>query len=223
MGNNELDSVLFAFKLGRTVLNKSNVISRFIQKFSRRAPFEEELTLIASHFYELGSIESFSVEQLEIILQNEYLKLESEDWLLHFIRSLGSDYHILLRYIRCEFPACESMPLYVESISLGDVDSILWFSVCRRLLRSQPLFISSERFPTGQIPILGSRLDGSLRYVTNECAGNIHKKGSVVVTASGTDQRNVIYVVNFEEVSCWLGLNDADSWIRFDLKDNCTI
>jgi hypothetical protein len=63
-----------------------------------------EKSFIASHFHELGRslIEGLQVNDLEEILSDDSLWLESEDSLLALLISLGADFIGLLGFVRFE-------------------------------------------------------------------------------------------------------------------------
>jgi hypothetical protein len=98
LDNPELTESLIEFDFSRSELNSSNCISRFETKSRYRIDNSREKSFIAAHFFELerSSIERLRVSDLDSILSDESVRVESEDWLLSLLVSLGSDFLCLL-------------------------------------------------------------------------------------------------------------------------------
>ena len=69
-------------------------------------------------------------------------------------------------------------------------------------------------------PLFPPKLDGIIAYLTHECNGNVHEKGIVNVTASGTDDglvpQNVVDLKSDHSFGSRYGENQ---WICYDFKD----
>jgi small GTP-binding protein len=219
LGNDELNRIIFDSQDSGDDLNESNAISRLTVKLIDRRPFEEEVRFIASHLCEIDSVGSLSIEQLELILQSEFLQIESEEWLLNFIYDRGSDYRSLLRFVQCEFLGCESMAKYIELIDVECLNSMIWSSICCRLVNSQSTLLPFGRSRHLQIPHIQSDFQGIIHCRAKECEGNVHEQGLVDISVSGSAGGDPIEVVNFDHPSNWNSANSPNSWIRFDFKD----
>jgi hypothetical protein len=65
----------------------------------------------------------------------------------------------------------------------------------------------------------GNECNGIIHHLTEKCGGNVHEKGVVNITASGTE-RNVCHnVVKHGWNDFWYSNNTPNSWISFDFKD----
>jgi hypothetical protein len=112
------------------------------------------------------------------------------------------------------------MPKYIESIEIESIDSILWSSVCRRLIHSYPVFSETERFAPFQFLYRGSDLEGIIHALTKRCGGNVHEKGSVNISCSSSATGTPIDLANLTKpCNSWYTGNNANSWIQFDFKD----
>ena len=69
-------------------------------------------------------------------------------------------------------------------------------------------------------PIRPPELDGIIAYLTHECNGNVHEKGIVNVTASGTDDGLVPQnVVDLKSDHSFRSRYGENQWICYDFKD----
>jgi hypothetical protein len=99
----------------------------------------------------LSDICSMSIEDLSMlevcqlcdILSSENLRLESEDWLLNTIISLGSDYVLLLNFVRMEFLSEEGLCAFFDHYGYCDVSETIWNSFVRRMRKPNSKIISS--------------------------------------------------------------------------------
>jgi hypothetical protein len=137
LDNPELIESLLEFDFSRSELDFSNCISRFEMKSFHRVDNSVEKSFIASHFHRLGigrsSIEGIQMNDLEEILSDDSLRLESEDSLLALLLSLGSDFIGLFGFVRFGLLSCKGIDQFVSQISYSSLDSRLWSSICRRL------------------------------------------------------------------------------------------
>lgn len=62
-------------------------------------------------------------------------------------------------------------------------------------------------------------LDGILGYLRCQCMGNVHEKGVVNITASGTCYSQPYRVADRNWSGCWTSHNEPNSWIMFDFMD----
>ena len=103
--NGELLDRINSFNLGGDV-SMSNVVNRIRMKSECHSNYKSELDFVASHFFEveLSVLKCLSVTDLEMVLLNPLLKLESEDKLYDTIIALagenGDDVLVLLRHLQ---------------------------------------------------------------------------------------------------------------------------
>jgi hypothetical protein len=109
--------------------------------------------------FDLSSIseedrELLDLETLSTILSSDSLRIESEEWLLHFILSLGADYSTLLNYVRFEFMSDEGISSFVDNICYFELTEDIWHNLVRRLKHIEDYNLKRRRFseiPTKQI------------------------------------------------------------------------
>jgi hypothetical protein len=113
----------------------------------------EEETIIEPHWVSSVSFDLtvqnresvlvLGVEELEEILGSEELRIESEDWLLDLIFELGTDYRVLLHYVKSDFLSSEGLSKFLDELNYEELNGEIWCCLLRRL--------RGER-PTGQNP-----------------------------------------------------------------------
>jgi hypothetical protein len=195
--NDELLSSLFRFE---EPICKSNVIFRFHQKIGMKVDVSEEISFIASHFHEFNSsdLRELSYEVLDVILSDDHLRLLDEDSLVSVVSELGREYFGLFRHIEFLFLSVGGVEHLLSLISVDDLNSELWSSLCRRLVR--PIDLSDisigDRFVKDSAAMMkiesekfryvsGSEFNGIFAHLRTECGSNVHKKGIVSITSSG--------------------------------------
>jgi hypothetical protein len=197
LDNPELTESLLEFDFSRSELDSSNCISRFEMKSLHCVKNSVEKSFIASHFNELGqsSIEGLQVNDLEEILSDDSLRLESEDSLLALLISLGSNFIGFLGLVRFEHLSREGIDQFVSQISHSSLDSCLWSSICRHLRHRIVLdpeddstFRSKVRdYSRAFDPSSSSPWSDILSFLTSQCGGNVYERGVVSITSSSAE------------------------------------
>jgi hypothetical protein len=221
LGCEELDRILFEFSLCGAELNRRNAVSRLLSNSNRFMDIGEQVEFIASRLDEIRSLDRLPLSVLEIILESGSLRIQSEDWLLDFIRGLGDGFENLIRYVRCEFLSGTGVAKFIETVSLERIDSVLWTSICCRLRNNCSAPSDANRFKPLRFPHGLSHFQGILHHLTAKCGGNIHTKGLVAITASSTfsDCGSVETIVDFHKPSAWVSVDVPNSWVMFDFKE----
>jgi hypothetical protein len=128
--NTELVNTILDFVTESCPVNLETAIPRLqcSRQYSARLPLHHIIEFIASHFHEFNEedLETINVYHLEMILSEEHLVLRTEDSLLELLCHLGSDYHSLLRYVRCEYLTIECLGRCLISIDPSDLESRFW-------------------------------------------------------------------------------------------------
>ena len=108
----------------------SNVVDRIRAKRASHLGCQSELDFVASHFFEmqLAVLRCLSVSELELVLTNPLLRLESEDHLYETILSLsgeenGDGFLVLLRHIEFAFLSESKLAEYLDRIFPDVVDA----------------------------------------------------------------------------------------------------
>jgi hypothetical protein len=89
------------------------------------------------------------------------LQIESEDWLLNRIISLGSDYTTLLDYLRMEFLSDEGLCTFFDYYGYSDVSECVWESFVRRLRKQEDAKLRERRFSKPR-PMLTNQIDSTI-------------------------------------------------------------
>jgi hypothetical protein len=219
----ELSRLLFEFELSGEELNERNAVSRLVVKSKRLLSIDEEIEFIASRFDQIEGLDSLPLSLLEIILESFSLRIESEDWLLDFICGLESDFENLIRYVRCEFLSGTGIAKFIDSVSVDRIDSVLWGSVCRRLVNTCSSPPDAQRFNVKCTTFShgNSDFEGILHHLSSKCGGNVHTKGLVAITASTTHfgYPEPVTIADFAKPSTWISHNSANSSVMFDFKE----
>jgi hypothetical protein len=95
------------------------------------------------------SIEDFSlldIETIQTILSSEDLRLESEDWLLKAIISLGSNYSSLLDFVRIEFLTEHGIREFFDHFGYCEISEGVWDGFVRRLRKVEDTELITRRF-----------------------------------------------------------------------------
>jgi hypothetical protein len=134
LGNSELEDKLHDFRPDCEGLKVENVVDRLLKCVSRLESIEREIDFIAIHLSDVKHLSRLSGEILELVLENEQLRIESEDWLLSFVVDVLGGSPTLFRHVRCEYLSVEFVHLFIEAVDFCSIDSILFGTICRRLV-----------------------------------------------------------------------------------------
>jgi hypothetical protein len=169
---------------------------------------EEEIEFVASHFYELEGQSDFLVgidlPTIERVLDSRMLRLTDEDSLLAFVCNHFCDPRPLLGYVQSEYLSVSGISRFLEHISVDNLDSHIWSSLCRRLIlpvaigvsksKSNSQSVSSTRFinPGPVVEtfeyVTNSPFSGIISSLTLSCGGNIHENVLVGSCESRLDE-----------------------------------
>ena len=236
--NDELLGRIVGFQPDREDVSLSNVVDRLRTKREFHSDCKNELDFLASHFFEAGLdvVRRLSVSDLELVLTNPLLKLESEDQLYDTIVSLSSEHGesllVLLRYVEFAFLSEPKLGEFLERVFPCFVDSSVWLSVCECLRRfcgskAKKDLMKPARYQSA--PVSSSfgfetfssakgAFNGIVAHLRGECGGNPHEKGVISITASSTERNRCHRVVDYGWNNCWHSKNEANAWVQFDFK-----
>ncbi|OHT06397.1 hypothetical protein TRFO_05596 [Tritrichomonas foetus] len=193
---------------------------------------ENEITFISEHFYQImnqgeereeketgkdvinENITIFGIDILEMILQNDNLKLYDEDSLFNFILTIvetNDQYSIcefirLLENIQFEYLSHESIEKFISIFELEYLNEKIWLSICQRLLLTpKQEFLHKKDYnnpnqdkngnqnqnryiikPMNTINISYKNTinEGLFHYLRQKCSRDPHDCGLVTVTSS---------------------------------------
>jgi hypothetical protein len=114
---------------------------------------DSDLEFACEHFDSLNH-SSLPIDILVQLLEDSRLKIESEDWLFGIIERLieeNSTFSVLLDYIDCEYLSSSSISRFISLISMENISSSIWSSICRRLSHSISPGPSNRHLPTIEI------------------------------------------------------------------------
>ena len=229
--NDELLGFIMRAQLDHEEVSMSNVVDRIRTKCESHIDYQSELDFIASHFFEveLAVLKCLSASDIELVLTNPLLKLESEDQLYETILSLaaenGDEFLSLLRHIEFVFLSEPKLAEFLGRIFPELLDASVWASLCecvRRFCRSDGKFslrksgryrVDFETFTTAN-----GEFSGIVRHLRDKCDGNPHDKGLISITASSHDRNQCHQVVDYGWSDWWESKNSANSFVQFDFK-----
>jgi hypothetical protein len=222
LGNSELGEQIVEFLTKDVELTKSNCISQFKMKSQIDVSIVSEITFIASHFWEMNieDLRSLKSCEVEFIVDNEEMCIESEDQFFDIVFNLGSDYFSLLGHVQVEFLSLPSIDRFFEIISYENLDDRLWSNILRRLRHEivhDKQGIDHRRFRS-HVCTPESPFSGFINYLTSLCGGNVHERGVVNITSSSDNRNKCWEVVNFDWNNYWYSHTIPRSWIQFDFK-----
>jgi hypothetical protein len=217
LGNAELDGILTESILSDDSVNDSNVLDRLHIKSDHHLDISDEIAFIAPRFSILASSNELDVEQVEIVLSHPDLVLESEDWLLSFILNKGSDYSVLLRYVKCQYLSNDGIENFINAVTPDLIDGMLWPSICDRLRIPHSGF-ATPRLLTEWIPFIGNEFDGIISMLTRRHGNNVNKAGVVEITSSSQERGEAHQLVDYSWRGEWYTHNATNSWVCFQFK-----
>jgi small GTP-binding protein len=132
--NSELESRLLELRPDCDGLNPGNAVDRLLEAAGRFESVEREIEVIALHFCEVMNIERLPLDILERVLENEHLRIESEDRLLDFVIGQMGGCQSLLRHIQCAWLSAEAIDVYGEHVEIDVLGPMIFRSVFCRLL-----------------------------------------------------------------------------------------
>jgi hypothetical protein len=230
--------------LPRVELSDTNVYDELRFKRELKVSCDSEVSYLASNFCRLCSADKLAGDELRLILSQENLCVESEDWLYEFVSKLcrnDDKYFELFEFVRFEFVSHDTARDFVTLAGsrLDCLNGWIWMNFCRRLLLSPdlPLRSNSKRHP--EIFNRGRRLDPKCEGVRIEhCPfrnGIIQslkfERGDawndfVGVSCSKPYQAttNSIYGCHFatdvSPTNGFLSASEANSWIEYKFPRN---
>jgi hypothetical protein len=223
LGNRELCELLFGLESESADLNSSTICDRLSLAADLDLFPSREIDYLASHFFEtdIDLLKSLSRERLGQILRSEKLQIESEDSLLDFVLGLGLDWLSFLGLVRSEYLSVSGIDHLLNAISLAEVDSEIWSSLCRRLRLPLQFHPHPEsRFALRQFRFDPSRpFGGVISHFTKQCGGNVHTQGVISITASRNERNQCHQVADHDWTDYWFSNSSANSWIQFDFRD----
>jgi hypothetical protein len=224
LGNPELSAQVSDFSLSRKDLTLSNCLTRLRSKAELNIDCSSEIHFLASHFDELDPaiLESLEFHELQEILSQESLIINTEDSLVEYLISRGPGFHKLLGHVRFEHLTVDSIDHFLKHVSNTEFDTSIWSRICYRLRQQvvlDPKDVprtrsgkdwSSRSFREND----GSPWSGIIAFLTGRCRGNVHTKDVVNITSSGSSSSGRCHQVDDHGWDSWWGSRLApNSWL----------
>ena len=232
--NDELLSSLIGFRLENEKLTRENVVDRMHMKRSFLIEYDEEIQFAAEHFYELNeeTIENLTVDELEEVLRHKQLRLSTEDKLFEILFQLASKdevYNSLMRYVRLQNLSLAVLDEFLSYVFPTFLDNEIWNQICGCLRLVSESELSKKDSPNtrygvqakknvNEFAINNAQFTGIIAHLRQKCGGNVHEKGIVNITASGTGSGQCHQITNYGWNGRWSSQDQPNSWVQFDFK-----
>lgn len=134
----------------------NNVFDKINVKNSFKLSIDDEIEFLAKHMVNLSTqIKKLDISFIELILSNDHLLVESEDWLYEFVKSIDLTF---LEYIKFGFLSEESMNDFITKFDISNLNIGIWNSICERLKMkiergNNEINSNSDRYQTQVIDI----------------------------------------------------------------------
>jgi hypothetical protein len=117
-------------------IDSKNVFSRLRKGHSSGCSIEKEIEFAASHRCELDleDAQDLDISIAERIVSSAEWRLNSDDSLLQFIYKIDCATPILIRRVFVEWLSLEGISACLDCLPAPVVDSLIWSSLCRRLV-----------------------------------------------------------------------------------------
>ena len=166
-------------------LSINNVIERIKQKQSSFPLNDmiEEISFASSHFKEINKEELKKLDEsiIEMIIQNDNLKVKDEDSLLQFITELyleNSTRKYLFENVFFSNVSQNCINNFFNIFNLNDITPEIWQSIIKRTTNSKFDQKSRKLNEWKEKSVFykkGSNLNGIIKYLTKKVGGNIVK------------------------------------------------
>jgi hypothetical protein len=219
--NDELSEEFSKRFLANKDIELTNCIERYRIKREMNIDYSCELEFIASHFHMIDKTSRDELRKTEVdkILQEASLELETEDWLVSYLIVRGSDFHELFRHVRFEHLSVSGIDEFLRHFSYSNVDEDIWVSLCRRLRHR--IVNDSDDLSTSRSSLVldiseSSPWSGILSRLRTRAGGNVHLKNVVHITSSSDSYNKCYQVADHGWSTYWYTDNVSQSWIQFD-------
>ena len=208
-------------------MTPSTIVARIQYRIANSLKIDKEIAFAAKHFEEIpdDSLKKLDLSAFEEILVHEDFQIPTEDYLFKRLKNIGNNFKILISYIESQYLSDATIQEFLESISVEDINGILWSSLCKRMLlgvhpnknpqRHKKKNPSFSLEPTRQFK-------GIIDYLAKEYRGNQPKpigpdfNNYVKITSSGDGYNSAYNVADFYWKDYWISNNQEGAWIKFD-------
>jgi hypothetical protein len=212
LGNDEL----IELAIGNDPISISNVGFRLSLLIT-----DSDVGFACEHFVSLDH-SSLPVNILELLLSDNRLKIESEDWLLKIVSdriSSDSSLKSLLDFIECKYLSVEGMSTFVSVLSRESISPSVWSSLCSRLVL--PVLFSNLNPRVSQLIALDRArpFEGVFARIQRKCGDNPHNAGLISISANDECSSYQFHGL-VSTGKDWRSENaDVDHYVKIDLKN----
>lgn len=220
----------------------SNIFSRLAISSCRAIPdneINEVIDFAASNFYSLdyGKITKLPLEQLNMILGSDALKIKSEDWLLNFIvdtvKKQGDELSYLLCYVDFTALSSDGMEQFLHFFNISDITEETWSKIAWCLisnLSSHETPVNTSRYHENEIfktetfkPDKDNIFNGIINYLNNKSEGICSENGTIEVNESshmgGLKSTQLFDYSNLSSSKTWSVNKELNGFLEIDFKD----
>jgi hypothetical protein len=213
LGNDEL----IELAIGSDPVSITNVSARLSFLIA-----DSDVGFACRHFVSLDHT-SLPVNIFKLLLADNRLEIESEDWLLKVVVDrISTDNSLigLLDYIECKYLSVEGISTFVSMLSKESISSSVWSSLCRRLEIPVSVPNVNPRARDHSFTLDRNRpFDGVFAHLSRQCGENPHNAGLVAISANDRCSSFVCHDLVSEGKQWRSESADVDHYVKIDLKD----
>lgn len=237
--NDELGSIV-RLSFSSDDISIENCVDRLRLKKRMDADRSDEIKFIASRITEID-FSLLTVDELELVLTSDSLKVDCENSLLDKICTLSSQdesYRTLFKYVKFEYLDLEHLDLFFERVYPELIDGVLWESITKFIKASvllqpksrRPKVNTNTKTTTSTTSTSGGQvfeynsaypLRGIFDNLRSTCGGNPHNRGIIELKSSGSRHQAthpLHGILDYDNHVFFLTTNDQPSWVELDMK-----
>ncbi|KAK8872153.1 hypothetical protein M9Y10_007915 [Tritrichomonas musculus] len=211
------------------LLNISSILKQNNLSYSiQNCQISKLVKYCSEQFYALDKekIIHLDIDILSEILCQDELKIEDEDTLLRFILEIyekDKQYAPLFEYIYFENVKEETLSEFFKEFDIEFLTKGTWSSIFYRLIQTDKRPLKNDRYEKHpKVKIITKEKNNDfrciMRYLSEECGGNIHDKGVVEITSSPC-QISPKCLVDYDNNNFYASNSQENVYVCFDFKD----
>lgn len=229
------------------VLEKIKFISKLLRKYPQETTeieiYGRLIEFASKNFEQINKTEmcKLDINDIELIIKNENLKLNNEDSLMEFIIGLcecNKENSILFENVLFSYLTKEMIEKFIAIFDIEFLDWNTWKSICRRLTltptgneevnparyANEILENASSKYKESEFKYDGNKkFNGILYYLTKKSKGNILENGTVGITTNSEVRekplRNLVDFDSSDSTCYYRSEENPMAIITFDFKD----
>lgn len=213
-----------------SIVDKIKVISNIKFKFFNNNMSSDQYIKIiefaAENFEKIdkNELKKLKKQDIEDIIKNDHLRIDSEDSLMEFILNLYEKDQSnagLFEYVIFGNLSKEMIDKFISVFDIDYLNNNTWKSICVRL--SQTPKIDKSNTNRYNISITKFEIDtnnkfnGILKYLSNKTNGNIAENGTISITIK-PEKPNITRIVDYNSTDYFQYIDSSMGIISFDFK-----